>query len=117
VPRVRSFQGFPTPNMSFAIGSMDLVTNVKLRILQSAVDTVVACVGSRTWWSLGDGVSTSLSWRRSGDPYRVCRIAFTRVPCLALGPKKIPGQATGQARGYARKTEPKSARPPSRVLI
>src|SRR5947209_7649564 len=48
VPRTRAFQGFPMPNMSLAIGRMDLVTNVKLRTLQSPVDTVVACMAIRT---------------------------------------------------------------------
>ena len=61
VPRMRAFQGFPTPNMSFAIGSMDLVTNVKLRTLQSPVDTVVACMAIKTSLSLGAGLSTSLN--------------------------------------------------------
>ena len=59
---------------------MDLVTNVKLRMLQSPVDTVVACILIRTSLSLGAGLSTSLNWRRSGGPYWVCRIAFTSVP-------------------------------------
>src|SRR4030095_432211 len=44
VPRTRAFQGFRMPNVSLANGSIDLVTNVKLRILQSPVDTVVACI-------------------------------------------------------------------------
>ena len=79
VPRTRAFQGFLIPNMSFAIGSMDLVTNVKLRTLQSPVDTVVACIAMRTSLSFGVGVSTSLSSRRSGDPYSECRIAFKGV--------------------------------------
>ena len=61
VPRTRSFQGFPIPNMSLAIGRMDLVTNVKLRTLQSPVDTVVACTAMRTSLSLGAGLSISLS--------------------------------------------------------
>ena len=39
VPRTRAFQGFPIPNMSLAKGSMDLVTKVKLRMLQSAITT------------------------------------------------------------------------------
>src|SRR5688572_21412857 len=78
VPRTRAFHGFPIPNMSFAIGSMDLVTNVKLRTLQSPVDTVVACMAIRTSLSLGAGLSISLSWRRSDAPYCECRIAFTR---------------------------------------
>jgi hypothetical protein len=47
--------------MSFAIGSMDLVTKVKLRTLQSAVDTVVASTAMRTSLSFGVGVATSLS--------------------------------------------------------
>ena len=59
---------------------MDLVTKVKLRMLQSPVDTVVACIAIRTSLSLGAGLSTSLNWRRSGDPYWVCRIAFTCAP-------------------------------------
>lgn len=80
VPRTRPFQGFLMPNMSFAIGSMDLVTKVKLRTLQSPLDTVVACILIRTSLSLGAGLSTSLNWRRSGGPYWVCRIAFTSVP-------------------------------------
>src|SRR4051812_12578752 len=79
VPRTRSFQGFLMPNMSFAIGSMDLVTKVKLRTLQSPVDTVVACILIRTSLSLAAGLSTSLNWRRSGGPYWACRIAFTSV--------------------------------------
>ncbi len=61
VPRTRAFQGFPIPNMSFASGSMDLVTKVKLRMLQSPVDTVVACIAIRTSLSLGAGLSTSLN--------------------------------------------------------
>ena len=52
VPRMRSFQGFPIPNMSFAIGIMDFVTKVKLRMLQSPVDTVDACTRIRTSLSL-----------------------------------------------------------------
>src|SRR5688572_2031565 len=77
VPRTRAFHGFPIPNMSLAIGSMDLVTNVKLRTLQSPVDTVVACIAIRISLSLGAGLSTSFNWRRPGAPYWVCRIAFT----------------------------------------
>ena len=65
---MRSFHGFPIPNMSFAIGRMDLVTKVKLRTLQSPVDTVVACIAIKTWFALGMGLSTSLSSSRSGDP-------------------------------------------------
>jgi hypothetical protein len=61
VPRIRAFHGFPIPNMSFAIGSMDLVTNVKLRMLQSPVDTVVACIAMRSSLSFGEGVSISFS--------------------------------------------------------
>ena len=61
VPRIRAFHGFLIPNMTFAIGSMDLVTNVKLRTLQSPVDTVVACIAIRTSLSFGVGASTSLS--------------------------------------------------------
>ena len=56
---------------------MDLVTKVKLRMLQSAVDTVVACMAIRTSLSLGAGLAISLNWRRSDGPYCECRIAFT----------------------------------------
>src|SRR5436189_6375300 len=80
---MRAFQGFPIPNISFAMGRIDLVTNVKLRTLQSAVDTVVACMAISTSLSLGAGLSTSLNCRRSGDPYWLCRIAFTSAPGLA----------------------------------
>src|SRR6185436_16697581 len=81
---MRAFQGFPIPNISFAMGRIDLVTNVKLRTLQSAVDTVVACMAISTSLSLGAGLSTSLNCRRSGDPYWLCRIAFTSAPGLPL---------------------------------
>src|SRR2546425_594871 len=94
VPRMRSFQGFPTPNMSFAIGRMDLVTNVKLRTLQSPVDTVVACIAIRTSLSLGTGFSTSLNWRRSGGPYWVCKIAFISV---SFGVVVLNGLASSRA--------------------
>src|SRR6185436_7647553 len=76
VQRTRAFQGFPIPNMSLANGSMDLVTNVKLRMLQSAVDTVVAYMAIKTSLSLGAGLSISLNWRRSDAPYCECRMAF-----------------------------------------
>jgi hypothetical protein len=46
-------------------------------MLQSAVDTVVACMAIRTSLSLGAGLSISLNWRRSDAPYCECRIAFT----------------------------------------
>src|SRR3954469_15733471 len=80
---MRVFHGFPIPNISFAMGRIDLVTNVKLRMLQSPVDTVVARMAISTSLSLGAGLSTSLNCRRSGDPYWLCRIAFTSAPGLA----------------------------------
>jgi hypothetical protein len=76
VPRIRSFQGLPGPNISLAIGSMDLVTNVKSRMLQSPVDTVVVCTFMRSSLSFGVGLAISSSRRRSGEPYRACRMAF-----------------------------------------
>ena len=75
--RGRAFQGFPIPNVSLAKGSIDLVTKVKLRMLQSAVDTVAAWMAIRTSLSLGAGLAISLNWRRSDAPYCECRIAFT----------------------------------------
>src|SRR5688500_13434003 len=77
--------------MSLAKGSMDLVTNVKLRMLQSAVDTVVACMAIRTSLSLGAGLSISLNWRRSGAPYCECRIAFTGSSCCDVRRRRAAG--------------------------
>src|SRR5438105_2499144 len=100
VPRMRFFQGFPTPNMSFAIGRMDLLTNVKLRMLQSPVETVVACMAIRTSLSLGTGLSTSLNCRRSGGPYRVWRIAFINVS-FGVSSQLLKRAGAGEARqGY-----------------
>src|SRR2546428_3054454 len=81
---LEGFHGFPIPNMSFAIGRMDLVTKVKFRTLQSPVDTVAACILIRTSLSFGAGLSTSLNRRRSGGPYRACRIAFISVPIMVV---------------------------------
>ena len=52
--------------MSLAKGRIDLVTKVKLRMLQSPVDTVVACMAITTSSSLGTGASISVSLETVG---------------------------------------------------
>src|SRR5439155_17553955 len=89
-PEDACFPRLSNTEHQFAMGRIDLVTNVKLRTLQSPVDTVVACMAISTSLSLGAGLSTSLNCRTVGGPYCVCAIAFiglsfwgcVHTPCL-----------------------------------